>query len=445
MEHASIERPLGPTEEMYWRFDALSPLNFVVTARLEGALAPEALENALAALQVRHPLLRVRVERDAKGHPWFRTSTGHIPLRVFAAPPEERWARVEEALNASIDTDLGPLLNVVWLQHGPEDGTLAFVFHHAISDGRSATFLLRDLLRSLAQQASRETPALEPLPPAGYYGDRIPPFDPTGSLQGLEEGWKTLKAAAHFMRRVGLPVGLQKPAAAVRSRFGVIVEARTLRGEALRRLVARAKEENTTVQCVLNAALSLTVAEDSPPGPLERTSCTQVVDIRARLVPPVGEDCGLFATGLTSLHQPDHTTEFWPFAREIRRHMDRSIATPLPFFHAAMHALVTNTMRGVGIEDPRTFSEIMNSIHPEGLAVSNLGRVDIAVPGSPVRVTELCFATNTSVLNDLSTSAMTYGGCLTWAFNGRTSFGRARLVRIADRAMERIAEAVGPS
>ena len=444
MAKKGIERPLGPTEEMFWRFDALSPLNFSFAARIAGDLDLGELRQAIDAVQMRHPLLRVRVECDSKDVPWFRLGAGRIPLHVRDVGVEETWSAVEASLNTSLDSVHGPMAYFVLLRHGPGDATLQLVFHHAISDGRSAVFMLRDLLLSLARQRRYEMADLVELPPAGYYGDRIPTIEHYEGLDGLRTAWKTLKASVRFLEGAGLPVGLKTEGAeqAPPVEPKIFVEPRFLSGHALKRLLDRAKKERTTMQCVLNAALSMSVAEDSPPGPLQRTSCTQVVDIRSRLVPPVEDDVGCFASGVTSLHSIDASTRFWPFAREIRAHMDHSMATPLPFFHQAMHTVYTNLGRGLGFSEPRVFSEVMSSIHPEGLAVSNLGRVELHVEGSPIRITELAFATNTSVLNDLSTSAVTYGGRMTWAFNGSSKLGRERVARIDDRSMQKIAEAV---
>ena len=65
--------------------------------------------------------------------------------------------------------------------------------------------------------------------------------------------------AARFMRGVGLPVGLRKdPAKPIPSKARrIVVESRILEGDELRSLVARARREKTTVQCVLNALFDL--------------------------------------------------------------------------------------------------------------------------------------------------------------------------------------------
>ena len=34
----AIERLLGPAEDMYWRFDSVSPLNFGVVAQISGPM-----------------------------------------------------------------------------------------------------------------------------------------------------------------------------------------------------------------------------------------------------------------------------------------------------------------------------------------------------------------------------------------------------------------------
>lgn len=450
----AIERPLGATENLYWRFDAHAPINFGVVAELHGPLATEQLREGLVALQMRHPLLRVRIECDSKGRPWFRSGVGEIELRIVNGEDGkgagadslslDAWKILEQEVNLPLNTHSGPLMRCVLVRHAPAHHSLVMCFHHSISDGKSAIYLLRDLLQSLTRQQQRQSAELEALAPVGYYGDRMPQLDPWAGKESIRTAWDTLKAVTRFLEGVGFPTGLQryKDVEVTPRTPGVMIEPRVVSPDIMQALAQRAKAERTTLQCVLNAALSLTVAADSPTGPLQRTACSQVLDMRERLDPPVGEDCGLFASGATSLHALTADTPFWPLTRKIHEQLQHSIVTPLPFFHPAMHRHFIRLGRGLGMNNFRAFSEFVGRLHPEGLAVSNLGRVEIKVEGSPIKVKRFGFGTNTTVLNYLSTSAATLDGQMVWAFNGCSSLSRERLSHIADQTVVRMMRAL---
>jgi len=441
-QESAIERPLGATEDMYWRFDSVSPLNFGSIVRLEGVLDVDALRLALRALQQRHPLLRVYIETDDQGAPWFREGTEDIHLQILDQTSGQEWALLETELNTAFDTKSGPLIRCLLIKHNHQESTLITTYHHAICDGKSAIFLLRDIQQSLAQIEAGETAGLAPLLPVGYYGDRIPSIEHYAENDGLRTAWKTVQASVKFMRRVGLPMGLRNKHEVPLSGQRLIVEPRFLEPALMKRIAKKAKVENTSVQCVLNAALSLAVAEDSPARFFHATSCTQVLDIRGQLIPSVGEDCGCFVSGATSLHRLHGHTDFWQLTRDIHKRMLETLATPLPFFHPAMHESFAMFGRMMGESSMAKFSELIGKLHPEGLSVSNLGQVKIEVENCPVRITEFAFATNTNVLNYFNTSAATFNGRMTWSFSGSSMLGRDRIAIIADRSIDKILDAL---
>ena len=441
-KESAIERPLGATEDMYWRFDSVSPLNFGSIVRLEGVLDVDALRFALRALQQRHPLLRVYIETDDQGVPWFRKGTGDIHLQVLDQASGEEWELLETELNTAFDTKSGPLIRCLLVKHNHQESTLITTYHHAICDGKSAIFLLRDIQQSLAQMQAGEAAGLVPLLPVGYYGDRIPSIEHYAENDGLRTAWKTVQASVKFMRRVGLPMGLRNKHEVPLSEQRLIVEPRFLEPELMKRIAKKAKAEKASVQCVLNAALSLAVAEDSPARFFHATSCTQVLDIREQLIPGVGEDCGCFVSGATSLHRLHGHTDFWQLTRDIHKRMLETLATPLPFFHPAMHESFAMFGRMMGESSMAKFSELIGKLHPEGLSVSNLGQVKIEVKGCPVKITEFAFATNTNVLNYFNTSAATFNGRMTWSFSGSSMLGRDRIAIIADRSIDKILDAL---
>src|SRR5262249_42886765 len=70
---AALTVRLGSLEELVWLYDQTSPFHFVMGATFVGAGAAAPWREVLDALQWRHPLLRVRIERDASAHPKFVT------------------------------------------------------------------------------------------------------------------------------------------------------------------------------------------------------------------------------------------------------------------------------------------------------------------------------------------------------------------------------------
>jgi hypothetical protein len=81
----------------YFNWCVGQPYNMVVTVRFRGALRPEALREALAAAQRRHPLLRVNTEPGAAGLPCFSSEgVGAIPLAVEEPSEPGAAARLAE-------------------------------------------------------------------------------------------------------------------------------------------------------------------------------------------------------------------------------------------------------------------------------------------------------------------------------------------------------------
>ena len=83
-------RPLSSWEQQVWLCDQVSPTHFAVTAQIKGEFSVEQLKQALAQLQQRHPLLRVRIALDEVQQPWFVENTAKIPLRVLLREGEQQ-------------------------------------------------------------------------------------------------------------------------------------------------------------------------------------------------------------------------------------------------------------------------------------------------------------------------------------------------------------------
>jgi hypothetical protein len=149
-------RRLGALEELVWLYDQASPFHFVMGATFVGVGTAAPWREVLEVLQWRHPLLRVRIEREASAHPTFVTDeVADIPLRMSDA--DIGWAgEMSRELQMPFDHRNAPLIRAVVC--GDRTGcTLLLTVHHAIADGISLTWVFRDVLLLLSGQK------LEPL------------------------------------------------------------------------------------------------------------------------------------------------------------------------------------------------------------------------------------------------------------------------------------------
>src|SRR5215831_6566891 len=105
---SALTARLGSLEELVWLYDQTSRFHFVMGA---GTAAP--WREVLDALQRRHPLLRVRIERDAIAYPKFVTDeAARIPLRMGDA--DIGWAgEMSRELQIPFDHRNAPLVRAV--------------------------------------------------------------------------------------------------------------------------------------------------------------------------------------------------------------------------------------------------------------------------------------------------------------------------------------------
>ncbi|GAB7037736.1 MULTISPECIES: non-ribosomal peptide synthetase/type I polyketide synthase [Catenuloplanes] len=155
--------PLSPVQRAFRTTGLLHPrvpAYAYVRRTLTGPVEPDRFGHALAALERRHPMLRMRLGPDGQhitapgeGVPaWFTVTTLDTPLEA-----------VESALrNRTFDLTREAPVRAVLAVDGPDRAHLLIVAHHAAADGYSLA-ILGDELGALAAGA-----VLPPPPAAGF-------------------------------------------------------------------------------------------------------------------------------------------------------------------------------------------------------------------------------------------------------------------------------------
>jgi hypothetical protein len=132
-------RSLGPLEQYFWLSNQNSAKHFVTAAEIVGDATVEAWVSAIAAAQLRHPLLRVAVEYGSDGQPCFR-ELANIPISVRVVPEDEfaKWhIEMAKELATPILVSGAPLARITLLRKSG-GSILLLSMHHSIADGLSS-------------------------------------------------------------------------------------------------------------------------------------------------------------------------------------------------------------------------------------------------------------------------------------------------------------------
>jgi len=350
MSAGPVLRPLGSFEEFLWLVDQNRPLHFALAAQVQGSTTVRRWREALDAVQRRHPLLSVCIEKNGNCHPHFqREIESPIPLRVVRERNAIQFWEWEMELELSVPFNPlhAPLVRAVLL-HEVDRAVIILVAHHSIADGRSIAFVVRDLLQALS----------------GIPIDLLPVLPAHEEILGLtrteavamepsNESSPALKAAIYLRKEIARPW----------------IKALRLTPGLTGKLRERARRESTSVHGALSAALALAywqIGQKSKP-----IRIVSPIDTRELL--GLGEDCGVLIDAGVVVFEPYTFFNFW----DLARHSVRSLAAArtlegLLASRGSLHRMVSN-----GIDVPAAAAMCAHAFAHE-LMLTNLGNIPYA-------------------------------------------------------------------
>ncbi|WP_375506504.1 condensation domain-containing protein [uncultured Nostoc sp.] len=312
MQSVDVYRPLGAGEQIFWLHDQAHPLHFALTAQIKGKFTVPQLQQALHLVQQRHPLLRVRIALDESKHPWFVEHPADIPLRVVQRQSEQHWQReVEQEIATPFVWSQAPLMRIVLVHssNSTELSELIVICHHSIADGISVTYLIRDILQAIATPtAFKESlfvpPSLEDLiigkaPKRVFLLELLPKFISDSFL---------LKQRAKQNNRSFVSSGSLSP-------------------ETTRLLIARCRQEQTSVHAAICAAFLLAVRQQNHSEQPQNINCSSPINLRPYLISANQEDVSFCITAERTLHLLNSDANFWEVARSVKQQLKQSITS----------------------------------------------------------------------------------------------------------------------
>jgi hypothetical protein len=291
-----VLRPLGALEEFLWLIDQNRPVHFAMAAQVHGSTTVARWRDALDLVQLRHPLLSVRIETDRSFRPHFCSEpAAPIPLRVVQGNnASQRWeSEIELELSIPFDARQAPLVRAVLLYEANQ-AVFIVVAHHSIADGLSIAFVIRDVLQVLAGN------------PIGLL--RLLPAQE--EILGVTRS-DTVKPEPSNNMNYTLPV---RPATYLRREDSrPRIKGRRLTAQATAKIRERARQEGTTVHGALSAAVALAYWQTYPEFEDQPIRILSPTDTRKLL--GLGEDCAALISARVVVVEPHASSGFWDMAR----------------------------------------------------------------------------------------------------------------------------------
>ena len=339
-------RKLGANERLTWSYQQIRPMPFVITANIIGAFQLGELQQALVKSQQRHPLLNMQIVLDKYEIPWFKKDSVQIPVRVVERLNAEQWQReVERELSDPFDWNQAPLVRVVLLQ-GENISDLIITCDHAIADGKSAVFLLRDILQAIGM-LDQPLPALLP-----------------------QESYEQMVSQCVENYPISFEPSLStiyvKPKLPENSRPRL--QAWSLSKSETLSIINRCKKARTSVHSTICAAFLLATAALSTP--INTLKCLSPVDIRRFI--SIDDDFGYYFVAVTTNHDVTPDTSLWDLAYSVKVQLNQKTAPKEVFAHLpGLEAFMSASPRHEDVV------AMMEAVNDNDILVSNLGQLTI--------------------------------------------------------------------
>ena len=424
-------RAISSSERFMFKSGQEEPIFFTMTARIIGDLTLAELERALSKARQKHLLTAVNVIDDGEAPPYFvQTDPADVPLRIIEDGRDDLWLEVTaQELAILIDATKDPLVRFVWIQ-GDGFSDLIVVCHHAIADGLSASYLMRDIMTFLGNPELEATPlplnpGLDQLVPADVEAELLPQIQ-----ANIEE------QLAYFATATPTPRELPPPST-------YVVHGRELTTAQTAVLVQQSRAQETTVHGALGAAFLLAFAQQFGTETGTTRTIQSPINLRPHFTEPLAETMGTFVHIATTEVDCAPTQDFWQVARAVR---DGFVAklTPAELFGFPL------MVKQMPFVDKESFERIYHTSMNErpdhadyDFSLSNIGRLDLAEQYGRFQLKSFYGPTFSATVDENVIGVCTVNGRLSFTFIHRPKFLETAVVEtIIANALQTVGKAV---
>lgn len=446
-------------EERKYLWNPLS--NVATTVRIRGSVPEERLRNAINKATILHPLLSSKVIYDKDNTAWFHNdNVPEIPFRVVKWKDENQWQE-ELAYENKIPFKLfeGPLIRFVLIK-SPEVSDFMVYCQHAICDGRSIKYLIRDILTLAVEPKMEANPLL------------LPPLLSSEGLSSLNSSKGYQKSLLKFIIN-GMNSKWERDMMTFdQEDFDNIhkaywqeheyrIECIELSREQTMNFTAKCRQQGVTVTAALGTAFLAAHYELCGSFKKNQKTVALPIDLRNRTKVPASEVLCLYISRIMFKYKYSPKESFWQNVRKFNAAVKNKAESDNlfePFFRSEMfEPTLIDAMFGFGALSgavPKGFSryEKLSSFALKkgniavkmakrfirlspGLVLTNLGKLSIPDVYGDMQIEKMYAAPSTDERFPLVIEALTAGGRLVVTVNYIGDSKTELMKKMRDRAL----------
>lgn len=426
------------------------PFNVIMVAKIRGCIDGKRLSNVLNSLRARHALLAARVVVDEDDVAWFVTEgVPEFSLEVVPRENENQWIERSEAeFNVPFPFDEGPLSRFILL-YSQDLSELIMCAHHAVCDGLSLICLIKDILQHLGEPDG----SMEILPDPPVIDRNTVPSPPKirparrKIVELLNKRWekKNIRFDHDDMKRLHRVFWEKNRDRRLLTWI--------LSEEMTRALVSCSRKEKVTVNTALWTAFLAAQYEVQSPLKSYHQRCGMAVNTRDKLLVPVGESFGFYASSLTVRLKYTPRKEFWENARNIHSRI-RTELERTELFRALIADLLSPSLLDsiyfskYGLIKSRISDMMLSMMNFDkisyGYSITNVGKVKIPSVYGPLQLDAVYGPAVYSDVNEKLIGAVTTGDRISFMMTyneNNVSTDSAKQIR--DAAINHLSRATG--
>ena len=354
-----MQRELNELE--YLSLAVGQPFNIAVKLKIKGKITAEQLESTFSKLQKRHPLLQVRLIFEVGKIPRFTSEgVGSIPITEIKRKDESQSLlkfHKELATPFDFDNEKLPLIRIT-LFSSPEITEIIICALHAIGDGFSMVFLVRDMIKYMVNPDEEIIPFDFPKKDIDIFTPSVRRMIPKTSF--FARVVYALFRTYNFLRYVF--VGKVKPAYVnIKEDWMGIYTCKLTKDQTLK-FLKRCKEEKVTV----HSAVSTAFLQEYP-------ILGSPVNLRNRLNHHIGDSFGFYSGIAVYEMKYRKKQDLWQNAKRLQRKLRKSLRDRRLFFLQKLFSKTVSLelMQKIGTY----YIEVVTKKQPT--SVDNLGLIDI--------------------------------------------------------------------
>jgi NRPS condensation-like uncharacterized protein len=430
------------------RATIMLPLNVVMVARIRGPVDHSRVATALETLRSRHPLLAVRVQISDNGFGSYVTNdVPAISIHVEPRQNQQQWIScAEDELRTPFPMETGPLVRCVLIQ-STEVSELVLCAHHAISDGMSLTYLIRDILEHLGTSSH----GLEKvIPPAiNHETASTPPslgFVAKAIIRLINRAWSKKNLSFNFTMMKQLHQRYWQKNGGNRLLIWQLSESETTG------FVNRCQAESVTVNSALWTAFLVVQHEVQGSSDRFRSRAGLAISTRDKLNVPVGESFGFYASSHKVLLKGYKNTSFWNAAQTVHSQIKRSIDSTNPFQMLSATLLDPTLLDSLyfskyGLAPNGMSNKLLKKMMWDGVsfgfAITNMGRIDIPTLYGELKLDAVYGPIVYSDVNEKTVGVITVGNRLSFVMSYDTNKIKTETAtQLRDKVVELIKEEI---